>query len=117
MRPVFVVALAAAAGLLASQFYATAAPALKEPLRFQLVGFTSDRLPGGSGVIDFTRACHVELGDDSRMCTSVEVMETSVVPSNLPAFDAGHVSTSWAQSGTVARRKRETETDARAAPP
>ena len=53
------------------------------PARFQLVGFTSELRTGASGVLNFTLACQAEF-PGSRMCTSVEVMETTNVPAGLP---------------------------------
>jgi hypothetical protein len=50
--------------------------------RFQLVGFTSLLLPGGQGVLALTHACQLEFAK-SRMCTSLEVLETTRVPSGL----------------------------------
>ncbi len=89
MRSLTVIALAAAAGLLGSQFYSYAgmppdpAPEASAP-RFQLVGFTSTTFTGGEGVLGFTLACQVEFVG-SRMCTSGEVMNTINVPSDLIA--------------------------------
>ncbi len=50
--------------------------------RYQLVGFTSSALLGDSGVLGMTIACQQEFAD-SRMCSSVEVMETVAVPLDL----------------------------------
>ena len=50
--------------------------------RYQLVGFTSSALLGHGGVLGMTIACQQEFSD-SRMCSSVEVMETVVVPLDL----------------------------------
>jgi hypothetical protein len=49
---------------------------------FVLVGFTSTTHLGDTGVLGFTQACQAEFSD-SRMCTSVEVMETVDVPGGL----------------------------------
>ena len=49
---------------------------------FVLVGFTSTTHLGDTGVLGFTQACNAEFSD-SRMCTSVEVMETVDVPGGL----------------------------------
>lgn len=46
---------------------------------FQLVRFTRATFTGGEGVINFTRWCQAEF-PGSRMCSSVEVMETTDVP-------------------------------------
>jgi len=54
---------------------------------FQLVGFTTATFTGGQGVLGFTTACQAEF-PGSRMCTSVEVMETTTLPSGLPAGEA-----------------------------
>jgi len=50
--------------------------------RYQLVGFTSLALLGDSGVLGMTVACQQEFAG-SRMCSSVEVMETVQVPVDL----------------------------------
>jgi hypothetical protein len=52
------------------------------PLRMQLVGFTAAGFTGDTGVLDFTLACQAEF-PESRMCNSVEVLETIRVPSSL----------------------------------
>ncbi len=49
---------------------------------FVLVGFTSTTHLGDTGVLGFTQACQAEFSN-SRMCTSVEVMETVNVPAGL----------------------------------
>jgi hypothetical protein len=54
---------------------------------FHLVGFTAATFTGGHGVLGFTRACQAEF-PGSRFCTSVEVMETAVIPAGLPAGEA-----------------------------
>ncbi|UCE85214.1 MAG: hypothetical protein JSU66_12805 [Deltaproteobacteria bacterium] len=48
----------------------------------QLVGFSATRVTGDAGVLGFTAACQSEF-PDSRMCTSVEVMETVTLPQGL----------------------------------
>lgn len=55
-------------------------------LRFQLVGFTSTTYTGDTGVLGFTLACQAEF-PGSRMCTTEEVMETTLVPAN-PSSEA-----------------------------
>ena len=50
---------------------------------YQLKGFTTAALTGGSGVLGFTAACQAQFGAGARMCTSVEVMETVVIPPGL----------------------------------
>jgi hypothetical protein len=45
-------------------------------VRYQLVGVTSTAFNGTQGVLTFNNACHTEF-PGSRMCTSVEVMETA----------------------------------------
>jgi hypothetical protein len=52
------------------------------PARFQLVGFTTATSTGDRGVLGFTSACQTEF-PASRMCSSVEIMETSVLVSGL----------------------------------
>jgi len=47
--------------------------------QFQLVGFTEAALSADIGVIGFTEACQAEFGA-SRMCSSVEVMQTVDMP-------------------------------------
>ena len=49
------------------------------PPRVQLVGFTTAGFQGDEGVLGYTRACQQEF-PESRMCTSVEVLETTDVP-------------------------------------
>ncbi len=49
---------------------------------FELVGFTSTTHTGDMGVLGATLACQAEY-TDSRMCNSVEVMQTVNVPSGL----------------------------------
>jgi hypothetical protein len=53
--------------------------------RFQLVGSTSATFTGIRGVLTYTLACQDEF-PASRMCNSVEVLETVSVPDNLAAF-------------------------------
>ena len=80
MRSLVVIALAAAAGLTASQFFAYAAKPLDPPPpRFQLVGFTTDTLPGGgegSGLLALSRTCGAEF-IDARQCSAREVIEST----------------------------------------
>lgn len=49
---------------------------------FELVGFTSTTYLGNAGVLGLTVGCQAEF-PDSRMCTSVEVMQTVNVPAGL----------------------------------
>ena len=70
---------------LALLFLMSAAAHAQDP--FQLAGFTSDTFLGDTGVLGFTQACQVEFGAAARMCTSVEVMETVVVPDDLVVAD------------------------------
>ncbi len=92
MRSLVVIALAAATGLVTSQFYAYAAkPPDPSPPRFQLVGFTTDTLPGGgqgSGLLALSRTCGVEF-IDARQCSAREVIESTAslaVVSGVAAF-------------------------------
>jgi hypothetical protein len=62
-------------------------PSPSAPARFQLVGFTSATFTGGTGVLGFTLACQAEF-PASRMCTSVEVMETIQLPLEMPVASA-----------------------------
>ncbi len=57
-----------------------ASPATAAP--FQLVGFTTTTVLGDAGVLGMSTACMADFGDmpGVRMCTSVEVMETTAVP-------------------------------------
>lgn len=55
---------------------------------YELVGFTSATFDGAQGIRSFTEACQAEFDTDTRMCNSVEVMETVNWPS-LPANTAG----------------------------
>jgi hypothetical protein len=52
------------------------------PGRFQLVGFSTATFTGDQGVLGFASVCQTEF-PASRMCTSVEVMETTVLVSGL----------------------------------
>jgi hypothetical protein len=53
--------------------------------RFELVGFTTTTFGGDQGVLGFTAACQAQFAG-SRMCTSVEVMETVALPAGLTGF-------------------------------
>ena len=67
-----------------------ASPATAQTDPFQLVGFTTNTVLGDAGVLGMSAACTLvallalvaEFGDMTgvRMCTSVEVMETTAVP-------------------------------------
>lgn len=59
----------------------TAAHAQTNP--YQLVGFTSATFTGDTGVLGFTQSCQAQFGAAARMCTSLEVSQTVVVPSGL----------------------------------
>ena len=61
---------------------ATCALRPQPPMSLQLVGFSSATFTGNTGVLDFTLACQAEF-PESRMCNSVEVMETIRVPGDL----------------------------------
>jgi hypothetical protein len=74
--------------------------------RFQLVGFTTAMFTGGEGVLGFTSACQQQFAN-SRMCTSLEVMDTPAVPSSLageawvrPSFVAINFDASGVTSST-----------------
>ena len=62
--------------------FALPASAQETTSGFELVGFTSSTHLGDVGVLGATLACQVEF-TDSRMCNSVEVMQTIDVPSGL----------------------------------
>ncbi len=47
------------------------------------MGFTTATFQGGEGILGFTKACQAEF-PETRMCTSVEVMQTVGVPA-LPS--------------------------------
>jgi hypothetical protein len=49
---------------------------------FGLVGFTAATFNGGQGVFSYTGACGAEF-PGSRMCSSIEVLETVAVPATL----------------------------------
>lgn len=68
--------------LLVSLVLALPASAQQACSDFELVGFTSTTHLGGTGVLGLTVACQAEFSD-SRMCTSVEVMQTVNVPGGL----------------------------------
>ncbi|UCF67101.1 MAG: hypothetical protein JSV80_15175 [Acidobacteriota bacterium] len=59
-------------------------PPLIEAEGLQLVGFTTEVLSGGRGVLNYTLACQREFGG-SRMCTVSEVSQTLFVPATPPA--------------------------------
>ena len=54
-------------------------PAPATPSRFQLVGFSSTPVTGGTGVLAMTAECQNNFSG-SRMCTTLEVAETVVLP-------------------------------------
>ncbi len=58
---------------------AEALPLEEEYVGFDLEGFTTETFTGAQGVLAFTIACQVEF-EDSRMCTSKEILETVDVP-------------------------------------
>jgi hypothetical protein len=75
--------------------------------RFQLVGFTTATSTGGPGVLGFTLACQQEFAN-SRMCTSLEILETTAVPAGLageawvrPAIVAPDVNVQVDASGVI----------------
>jgi len=57
-------------------------PAASAPPRFQLVGFSTTPRTGDAGVLGMTLECQNDFSG-SRMCTSIEAMETVNVPSGL----------------------------------
>lgn len=57
-------------------------PAGGDAASFELVGFTSATFAGDQGVFGFTAACQLEFAN-SRMCTSVEAMNTVNLPQGL----------------------------------
>ena len=61
----------------------SAPPAAACASRFELVGFTSATPSCASGLFPLTQACQSEFGGAARMCSSVEVIETSSIPSGL----------------------------------
>ena len=52
------------------------------PQRFELVGFTTAQFNGSQGFIGFALACQVEFSG-SRMCDTVEVIRTTLIPTGL----------------------------------
>lgn len=56
----------------------------------QLVGFSSKRLTGDSGVLTFTSACQEDFSQ-SRMCTTEEVMRTIRLPAAGPSKEVAWV--------------------------
>ena len=54
--------------------------ACPQPKRFQLVGFTDSKFGGSAGLIAFANACQAEVDPNSRMCSSLEVIETVHFP-------------------------------------
>jgi hypothetical protein len=69
--------------------------------RFQLVGFTSETYTGDQGVFGFTLACQAEF-PDSRFCTVEDVVETTVIPENLPT-DLAWINPDLVGGGVVGR--------------
>lgn len=57
-------------------------PAGADVASFELVGFTTTTHHGDTGVFGFTRACQADF-PNSRMCTSVEAMNTVSLPVGL----------------------------------
>jgi hypothetical protein len=80
----------------------SAPPAGGASPRFQLVGFTTATFTGGQGVLGFTLACQQEFAD-SRMCTSLEILETTKVPGGLAgeAWVRPTITTDLPTAGTV----------------
>ncbi len=64
----------------------TSLPTASPQVRFQLVGFTTAQPVCSNGLFPLTQACQSEFGGDVRMCTSVEVMETTSIPSGLSGW-------------------------------
>jgi len=58
------------------------------PMRWQLVGFTEQTVDMVSGVFVLTNTCIAEFGASSRQCTTIEVVETSIIPTTLPVGSA-----------------------------
>ena len=79
---------------------ATTAHAQTDP--YQLIGFTDAKFTGGQGVLGFARACQEEFSFPARMCTSVEIMETVVLSTWVPAdpFAFAWVRPVFAPTGT-----------------
>jgi len=63
--------------------------------RFELVGFTQASFEGDFGVLNFTRACISEFGPGHRMCTSEEVLNTTVPPPYIPCFNEFPYCRAW----------------------
>ena len=62
-------------------------PPCEAPLRYQLIGYSEEWYQGNFGLLKMTRVCDREFGEGARMCSSVEVMEsTGQVP--LPGVGA-----------------------------
>jgi hypothetical protein len=57
---------------------------------YELKGLTTNTFDGDEGIYGFTLACQAEFGSDARMCNSIEVMETTNLPS-LPTSGGGWV--------------------------
>ena len=82
MRHCLVVLTIALATIIASSALA------QETATYELVGMTTTNVPATSGVLGFTEECQALFGLGARMCTSVEVMRTTVVPVPVPGFSA-----------------------------
>ena len=95
MRSIAVFTLAACLGLLAGQFYATAAPSPKTPPRVQLVGFTTDEFAGKDlgGIFGSYLKCQAEF-PDSRVCSRREIQATVAIPDLIAGQTAW-----WAEVG------------------
>ncbi len=60
---------------------------------FALEGFTTATFDGGDGIRAYTEACQAEFGSTTRMCTSVEVLETV----EWPSLPSGPLALAWTQ--------------------
>lgn len=77
---------------------AGAAQAQTDP--YQFVGFSTATVQGDAGVFGMTAQCQATFDATARMCTSVEVMETVVLPSSLPPNTSGWVRPVFVPTGS-----------------
>jgi len=59
---------------------------LVAPSTFDFVGFSSTQLNGGAGLFGMSVACQADFGPDSRMATSLEIVESTSQPTLAPSY-------------------------------
>ena len=53
---------------------------------YRFVGFSDEMMNGGGGFLKRYQACQATYGNEARMCTSKEIMETVNLPDNLVGY-------------------------------